>query len=1149
MSFRGLELCLFILVLESCSPAVSIKLLFPITKSAPAAARPVIQSRHSDGIKSMAFSPDGQLLATAGNDGTVRIWEVASCTLLRVFTFASHWVPDFVTWTRPRTVAVRVWPLGLFELDVQDPKRAAQQLSVGMAPPLALAHAPLAKQRAWIIQLDSGTLRGFGPDVLHLEPELKLPAELQQGPIEIHLSPDGQALLVGNWDGELWLEVHPLGKSDWRRLPGKYRQVNVVSATEAVAIAFADGQRDDLVRLRLDVSPSAIQRLPLPDRNPAPVRLAASADGRSLAGAYYHTLGSADDRLVTWDLASSRFTVDPGARLYADWYRKEDFQNPSVLAMSPQGQWLAAGTYAGYLGLYNLQTRRFWGQLGHGKRAPKEVLFLSETKLLVTSEGHLAVWSLSAAAMNSFMPLQGVVGTFSNREGMFWTVRRGDKQKCQEGAASFLREYSSGTVLAQSDGVASGRGVLGLRSLPGLGMRSAAPAPPATLPGLGKSQDILCIPQNQNPDGAEPRALAQGVLFSAKESAAAPHFLIRPLEAEKPIHLELAQGWVADRPIALSSDGSRALGLLRRPDTVGARIMRWNAQTGAALPLDRLTQEHLSEWFQAAALSEDGQEIAVANSKKLVATLWPGRAIAVPVELSALAVRGRQVVAGAIDGSLLVIDDAGVRHSAGLSGKIAGVWLSPKLTRAVTVSDDGTLVVWSLQAGGPTALAAMTAFDDDEWLIVTREGRFSGSAAAASRIGWEIASSRSGAIYGVQQYSELYDPEYVQRRLSDDATLVPAPAPAGPPALRLLSSARDPAGRTVTLHVRVDFPRHRGKVHAWVEGQPVVAQSVRAPSAELTLRMPLIHPGSNRVTVIAVGDDGIASLPLALDIRGPPQPQKRPELWVVAIGINRYPGLSAFQQLQRTEDDVRDLVATAAAHAGPGKTYAKLHATTVLNEQASLAAMKRALSRLTLMGRGDVAIVLLSGHGVRPRGDTGEMVFASYNVDLSDAASAVKTSLGWQQISQRLSHARGRVLVLLDACHAGSVTSDLFVSSDDLLRAMSRSRHSGAVVFAAAKGRQPSREGIWHGVFTDAFLKTLYSRDTDRNRDGWLQLSEIVEETIARVATASQGAQLPLVAHRELVGDFALLPAPAVSGTPSPAAGATAPAPSALPSP
>jgi WD40 repeat protein len=47
---------------------------------------------HTDWVLSVAFSPDGRLLASGSDDETIKLWEVASGSLVRTLTGHTHWV-------------------------------------------------------------------------------------------------------------------------------------------------------------------------------------------------------------------------------------------------------------------------------------------------------------------------------------------------------------------------------------------------------------------------------------------------------------------------------------------------------------------------------------------------------------------------------------------------------------------------------------------------------------------------------------------------------------------------------------------------------------------------------------------------------------------------------------------------------------------------------------------------------------------------------------------------------------------------------------------------------------------------------------------------------------------------------------------------
>jgi WD40 repeat protein len=250
---------------------------------------------HTGPVRSVSFSPAGDLLASAGDDGTIRLWDAAGGTQRTPPLISHSGAVNAVAFSPDGTLlasggadhAIRLWH--------RDPSTGQwRQLGGPLAQQidqvLALAFSPdgrLLAASSW-----DGTIHLW--DVRRRQP---LGAHLTtSGMSNVAFSPDSRLLAAGSLDDravQLWdvASGHPLGAP----LLGHTDTVNSVAFSPDGAILASAGD-DRSIRL-WDVQHQRPLGPPLTGHADRISSLAFSPDGRILAS------GSADQTIRLWDVA------------------------------------------------------------------------------------------------------------------------------------------------------------------------------------------------------------------------------------------------------------------------------------------------------------------------------------------------------------------------------------------------------------------------------------------------------------------------------------------------------------------------------------------------------------------------------------------------------------------------------------------------------------------------------------------------------------------------------------------------------------------------------------------------------------------------------------------------------------------------------
>ena len=238
-------------------------------------------------------------------------------------------------------------------------------------------------------------------------------------------------------------------------------------------------------------------------------------------------------------------------------------------------------------------------------------------------------------------------------------------------------------------------------------------------------------------------------------------------------------------------------------------------------------------------------------------------------------------------------------------------------------------------------------------------------------------------------------------------------------------------------------------------------------------------------------------------------------LHVVSVGVSDYGQNAAHLRLSFAQKDARDVI-SALINTQSG-LYADVKSQEITDKEATrehvlaaLQAMRENIAKRS--GRGDLAVFHFSGHGALIRD---RYFLLPHGVDARTADRISNTALSIDQLKAEFAEIgkHGRLLVLLDACRSGAMSSDgsaLGVDGSQLKAALSGL--ANVTVLTSSNSAKPSFESKeWeNGAFTKVFLGAL-GREADTNNDGLISVSELMaymSEHLPRL-TRDKGDQTP----------------------------------------
>ena len=508
---------------------------------------------------------------------------------------------------------------------------------------------------------------------------------------------------------------------------------------------------------------------------------------------------------------------------------------------------------------------------------------------------------------------------------------------------------------------------------------------------------------------------------------------------------------------------------------------------------------------------------------------------------------GKTLASGGWDKTVKVWDVATGELKRTLSGHTGWVYtiaFSPDGKFLASGGNDHAVRLWDTATG--RELAGLYALGDDDWAVVTPEGRFDASPGGLTQMHYVVGLE---PIDLVQLKDRYYEPGLLAKLLGfnkeplrdvrafDHVDLTPDVTAASvvPAGGRLLLTLTNRGGGI-------------GRVQVFVNGKELVADA-RGPKPDPTAKTavltvdvshaPGLVPGKpNAVWVVTWNAEGyLSSRGFAMAYTPPGAPEATPpDLWAIVGGISDYaePSLHLLYPAKDAGDFAHALSRAAKNLFGADNVHLTLLETGTL--PPTKASLQKAFEAARKAKPGDIFVVYLAGHGVAlpgPSDSSGSHDLYCYLTQdattgspaalSADTQLRLATTVSSEELTNWIKQipAQKQVMVL-DTCAAGAAAARLTAKRDipsDQKRAIERLKdRTGFYVLMGCAADAASYETSQYrqGLLTYSLLKGMKGASL---RDGqYVDVSGLFSYAVDEVPKLAQnigGVQRPFVAAPE----------------------------------